>query len=89
MIIDFLGGTTYFEVKDDLVAFEQGCSLLLYDTLNNSKIKMHSHNTHIKSICFCADNLIASASCGIKSQLIVSQYDTLNRVYSDFLPSIS
>ena len=38
MIIDFLGGTTSFDVKNDLVAFEQGNSLLLVDTTNNSKV---------------------------------------------------
>lgn len=87
MIIDFLGGTCSFDLRDEVVAYEQGCSLLLCDTVNGSKIKMHNHYNHIKSICFCGD-LIASAAVGNQTQLMVSDISTFNRLFSDFLPPL-
>ncbi|CAD8059558.1 unnamed protein product [Paramecium primaurelia] len=86
MIIDFLGGTNSFDVKNDLVAFEQGNSLLLLDTTNNSKVQMHGHVNQIMAICFCGQNLIASVSMGFKNHLQISEFDTFNRTFDDYLP---
>ncbi|KAM3139067.1 hypothetical protein pb186bvf_008878 [Paramecium bursaria] len=86
MIIDYLGGVNQYDLKDDIVAFEQGNSLLLFDTVQNTKIKMHNHSNPIKAVQFCNGTTICSLSMGYKNQLIISDYSTLTRLYSDYLP---
>jgi hypothetical protein len=58
------------------------------DTINNTKVKMHGHVNQIMGCCFCGSNLIATVSMGFKNQLQISEYDTFNRIFDDYLPNL-
>jgi hypothetical protein len=90
-IIDYFGATKAFDIHpfEQLVAFEQGNSLLLWDLIMDKKVKMHSHDHEIETLIFCGKraSLIASVSGGLQVQLFVSEWETLTRMHSVYLPS--
>lgn len=55
----------------------------------DKKVKMHSHDHEIQTLIFCGkkSSLIASVSGGLKVQLFVSEWETLSRLHSVYLPS--
>lgn len=53
-IQDIIGGGKCFAIHQSksLIAYEAGCSLILWDLISDKKIKLHSHKSQINQICF-------------------------------------
>jgi hypothetical protein len=55
----------------------------------DKKVRMHTHDHEIQILLFCGrkSSLLASLSGGVKVQLFVSEWETLSRRHSVYLPS--
>jgi hypothetical protein len=53
-IQDIIGGTSTFGIHNskNLIAYDAGCSLILWDLISDKKFKLHSHESQIDQICF-------------------------------------
>lgn len=89
MIIDFLGPINHFDLHPTelMVAYDQGNNLLLWDLTLDKKLRIHTHDTEINAVLFCDHHLVASISAGTKSQLFITEWQSLNRLHSIYLPS--
>ena len=89
-IQDIIGGSSCFAIHNskNLVAYEAGCSIILWDLNSDKKFKLHSHDSKIMQICFLShdDHQIASVNGGSNPTLFITEWETLRRIKEIPLP---
>jgi hypothetical protein len=83
-IYDVLGGSTCFDLhpKESLLSYETGSSVMMWDIVEDVRLRLHEHRNPVKMVKFFGDEerFILSVDSGPSSTIFISEWASLNRV---------
>lgn len=89
-IFDVLGGSSCFDMhlKESLISYEIGSSVMLWDFVEDVKLRMHEHRNPVKLVKFFGDQekFLLSIDSGPSSTIFISEWASLNRAAELELP---
>jgi hypothetical protein len=90
-IYDLLGGPSIYDLhsSEAFIAYDAGSSILLWDFLENTKTRLHSHSSQILFIKFFGtpnSQYLLSIDSSQKSELIISNWVKMQKLASTQLP---
>ena len=83
-IYELLGGCQTFDLHplESITAFDGGSSVILWDILEDVKLRLHEHRNPVKLVKFFGEDnrFILSVDSGPSSTIFISEWASLNRV---------
>lgn len=89
-IYELLGGCECFDFhpKEGLLAYDGGSCVILWDIVEDVKLRLHEHRNPVKLVTFFGqeNRFILSIDSGPSSTIFISEWESLNRVAELDLP---
>ncbi|EAS02174.2 WD40 repeat protein (macronuclear) [Tetrahymena thermophila SB210] len=90
-ILDNIGSPRVFDIhsQQNIVAYESGNGILLWDLEVDKKVKLHNHESQVQAVFFGGsldDKYIISLDGQFKVSIFISEWDSLRRVHQIYVP---
>ena len=89
-IYELLGGSDTFDIHpiESIISYDAGSSIILWDIVEDVKLRMHEHRNPVKLIKFFGEDFrfLLSIDSGPSCTIFISEWSSLNRLAELPLP---